>query len=99
MFLVNGMPVCIVEHKNHQDGDAIERAIKQLRRYEIEKPKLIGSASKIESSTITMTFDWRNSPRVSSPLAFAKACCCPQAIKPWQENSTLSRLSSCKNSC
>ncbi|MDD3182742.1 MAG: HsdR family type I site-specific deoxyribonuclease [Alphaproteobacteria bacterium] len=44
MFLVNGVPVCIVEHKNPKDGDAIERAIKQLRRYEIETPELIGSA-------------------------------------------------------
>jgi type I restriction enzyme R subunit len=43
MFLVNGVPVCIVEHKNPKDGDAIERAIKQLRRYEIETPELIGS--------------------------------------------------------
>ncbi|MGY3451939.1 type I restriction endonuclease subunit R [Bradyrhizobium sp. USDA 4353] len=43
MFLVNGVPVCIVEHKNPKDGDAIERAIKQLRRYEMETPELIGS--------------------------------------------------------
>jgi type I restriction enzyme R subunit len=43
MFLINGVPVCIVEHKNPKDGDAIERAIKQLRRYEIETPELIGS--------------------------------------------------------
>jgi type I restriction enzyme R subunit len=43
MFLINGMPVCIVEHKNPKDGGAIERAIKQLRRYEIETPELIGA--------------------------------------------------------
>ncbi len=43
MFLINGVPACIVEHKNPKDGDAIERAIKQLRRYEIETPELIGS--------------------------------------------------------
>jgi type I restriction enzyme R subunit len=43
MFLVNGVPVCIVEHKNPKDSDAIERAIKQLRRYEMETPELIGS--------------------------------------------------------
>ncbi|WP_339036207.1 HsdR family type I site-specific deoxyribonuclease [Bradyrhizobium symbiodeficiens] len=43
MFLVNGLPVCIVEHKNPRDGDAIERGINQLRRYEIETPELIGS--------------------------------------------------------
>ena len=43
MFLVNGLPVCIVEHKNPKDGGAIERAIKQLRRYEIETPELIGA--------------------------------------------------------
>lgn len=43
MFLVNGVPVCIVEHKNPKDGDAIERAVKQLRRYELETPELIGA--------------------------------------------------------
>lgn len=43
MFAINGVPVCIVEHKNPKDGDAIERAIKQLRRYEIETPELIGA--------------------------------------------------------
>ncbi len=43
MFLVNGMPVCIVEHKNPKDGDAIERGIIQLRRYEKETPELIGA--------------------------------------------------------
>ncbi len=43
MFVVNGLPVCIVEHKNPKDGDAIERAVKQLRRYELETPELIGS--------------------------------------------------------
>ncbi len=44
MFLVNGIPVAIVEHKNPTDANAIERGIKQLRRYEIETPELIGAA-------------------------------------------------------
>jgi len=44
MFLVNGVPVAIVEHKNPKDGDAIERAIKQLRRYEQETPELLATA-------------------------------------------------------
>ena len=43
MFLVNGVPICIVEHKNPKDGDAIERAIKQLRRYELETPELVSA--------------------------------------------------------
>ena len=43
MFLVNGIPVCIVEHKNPRDGNALERAITQLRRYEIETPELVGA--------------------------------------------------------
>ncbi len=43
VFLINGVPVAIVEHKNPKDGDAIERGIKQLKRYEIETPELIGS--------------------------------------------------------
>ncbi|MBQ9579155.1 MAG: HsdR family type I site-specific deoxyribonuclease [Ottowia sp.] len=43
MFVVNGVPVAIVEHKNPKDGDAIERAIKQLRRYEQETPELLAA--------------------------------------------------------
>jgi type I restriction enzyme R subunit len=43
MFLVNGLPVCIVEHKNPKDGDAIDRAVKQLKRYEVETPELVGT--------------------------------------------------------
>jgi type I restriction enzyme R subunit len=41
MFVVNGIPVTIVEHKNPKDGDALTRGIKQLRRYEIETPELL----------------------------------------------------------
>lgn len=43
MFVVNGVPACIVEHKNPKDGDAIERAIKQIRRYELETPELLAA--------------------------------------------------------
>lgn len=43
MFVVNGVPVVIVEHKNPTTGDAIERAIKQLRRYELETPELLAT--------------------------------------------------------
>jgi type I restriction enzyme, R subunit len=42
MFVINGVPVCIVEHKNPKDGGALERAVTQLRRYEKETPELIG---------------------------------------------------------
>lgn len=43
VFVVNGVPVAIVEHKNPKDGGALERAIKQLRRYEVETPELLAS--------------------------------------------------------
>lgn len=43
IFVVNGVPVAIVEHKHPKDGRALERAIKQLRRYEVETPELIGA--------------------------------------------------------
>jgi type I restriction enzyme, R subunit len=43
MFLVNGVPACIVEHKNPKDGGAIERGVTQLKRYERETPELIGA--------------------------------------------------------
>jgi len=41
VFLVNGIPVAIVENKNPKLPDAMERAIKQLRRYELETPELL----------------------------------------------------------
>ena len=44
MFVVNGVPVAIVEHKNPTDADAIGRGVTQLRRYEIETPELMGTA-------------------------------------------------------
>ena len=43
MFVINGLPVCIVEHKNPKDGGAIDRGVTQLRRYEKETPELIGT--------------------------------------------------------
>ena len=43
MFLVNGVPVAIVEHKNPTDPHAIDRGITQLRRYEMETPELIAA--------------------------------------------------------
>lgn len=43
MFVINGVPVAIVEHKNPKDGTALERAVIQLRRYEKETPELIGT--------------------------------------------------------
>ena len=44
MFLVNGVPVAIVEHKNPKDADAIEKGLTQLRRYQKETPELMGAA-------------------------------------------------------
>lgn len=44
MFLVNGVPVAIVENKNPKDSDAIERGVGQLLRYERETPELLGAA-------------------------------------------------------
>ena len=43
MFVINGVPVAIVEHKNPKDSDAIERGVTQLRRYEKETPELLGA--------------------------------------------------------
>ena len=41
MFLINGVPVAIVENKNPKDTDAIDRGIGQLLRYERETPELL----------------------------------------------------------
>ncbi len=47
MFLVNGVPVAIVENKNPKDSGAIERGIGQLWRYERETPELLGAAQLV----------------------------------------------------
>ena len=44
VFLVNGLPAAVVEHKNPTDADALERGVAQLRRYERETPELMGAA-------------------------------------------------------
>ena len=44
MFLINGVPVAIVENKNPKDTDAIDRGIGQLLRYERETPELLSAA-------------------------------------------------------
>lgn len=41
VFLINGIPVTIVENKNPKLTDALARAITQLRRYEVETPELL----------------------------------------------------------
>ena len=43
IFIINGVPVAIVEHKNPKDSNAIERGMKQLRRYEQETPELLAT--------------------------------------------------------
>ena len=48
MFVVNGVPVAIVEHKNPTDADAIERGVTQLRRYEIETPRADGRGATLQ---------------------------------------------------
>lgn len=41
IFLINGIPVAIIENKNPKLADAIERGVKQLQRYERETPELL----------------------------------------------------------
>ena len=55
MFLINGIPVAIIEHKNPKDADAIERGVTQLQRYEIETPELTGMAQVFN---VTHLFDY-----------------------------------------
>ncbi len=41
VFLINGVPVAIVENKNPKSRDAMSKALVQLRRYEQETPELL----------------------------------------------------------
>jgi type I restriction enzyme R subunit len=41
VFLVNGIPIAIVENKNPKLADAMDRAVKQFRRYELETPEML----------------------------------------------------------
>lgn len=44
VFLINGVPVAVVENKNPKSRDAMEQALLQLRRYQLETPELLTSA-------------------------------------------------------
>lgn len=44
VFIVNGVPVAIVEHKNPTDHRAVDHGVTQLQRYERETPELMGTA-------------------------------------------------------
>jgi len=41
VFLINGIPVAIVENKNPKGRDAMEKAVAQLRRYELQTPGML----------------------------------------------------------
>ena len=55
MFLVNGIPAAIVEHKNPKHRDAIEKGLAQLRRYEEVTPELVAAAQLFN---VTHLFDY-----------------------------------------
>ena len=44
VFVVNGVPVAIVENKNPTDTHAVDHGVTQLQRYEMETPELMGTA-------------------------------------------------------
>jgi len=41
VFLINGIPVAVIENKNPKLQDAMDRAVKQFRRYEQETPEML----------------------------------------------------------
>lgn len=41
VFLINGVPVAMVENKNPKKPKAMERALVQLQRYELETPEML----------------------------------------------------------
>lgn len=41
VFVINGVPVAIVENKNPKSKEAMSKAIVQLRRYELETPEIL----------------------------------------------------------
>lgn len=43
MFLINGIPVALVECKNPKLSNAMEKALLQLRRYEMETPEMLAA--------------------------------------------------------
>ena len=84
MFIVNGAPVAVVEHKNR---DAIERGVTQLRRYEVETPELVAApqlfnvthlitrraASGPNRNATTSSTNSRSRAKASSTLALSRA--------------------------
>jgi type I restriction enzyme, R subunit len=53
MFVINGIPVALVEAKHPKKADAIDRAVKQLRRYHQETPELVAAPQLFDAVRLT----------------------------------------------
>jgi type I restriction enzyme R subunit len=94
MFVINGIPVAIVEHKNPKDAGAIERGIIQLRRYEIETPELIGTPQLFN---VTHLIDYWYGVTWNASRRFMARAGRSGPTRP--TNSLFSRFSSRPSSC
>lgn len=53
VFLVNGMPVLVVEAKSPKKSEGVDEALKQLRRYHREGPELMTLAQLVAAVNLT----------------------------------------------
>ncbi len=83
IFLINGIPVAIVESKNAKKPDGIEKALVQIREYHRETPEMVTSAQVFNITHLIdfmygvtwnldckNVFSWKsaNDERVGAPL-------------------------------
>src|SRR3546814_1261740 len=65
VFLINGVPVAIVENKNPKSKDAMGKALVQLRRYEQETPELLVSPQVFNIRSEEHTSELQSLMRIS----------------------------------
>ena len=56
VFLINGIPVAVVEIKNPQSRDGLETGVEQIRRYHRETPEMFTTAQLFRRHTPTGFF-------------------------------------------
>ena len=56
VFLINGIPVAVVETKNPQSRDGLETGVEQIRRYHRETPEMFTFGATVRRHTSTGFF-------------------------------------------
>ena len=63
VFLINGIPVAVVETKSANKQDGLAEGVEQIRRYHAETPEMFTTAQLFGVTQMLELFLWRNMER------------------------------------